>query len=77
MDLFFMFFQENICVGQYAANDFSQRDVVSEKYETDYSFNSLPARGEFCHLIIFVNSLDPDQTRQNVGPDLDPSCLTL
>ena len=22
-------------------------------------------------------SLDPDQARQYVGPDLDPSCLTL
>ena len=31
-----------------------------------------------CHLlIIFTNSLDPDQARQNVGPDLDPNCLTL
>ena len=24
-----------------------------------------------------VNSLDPDQVRQNVGPDLDPNHLTL
>ena len=28
-------------------------------------------------LIIFANSLDPDQARQKVGPDLDPICLTL
>ena len=28
-------------------------------------------------LIFFANSLDPDQVRQNVGPDLDPNCLTL
>ena len=28
-------------------------------------------------LITFANSLDPDQARQNVWPDLDPSCLTL
>ena len=27
--------------------------------------------------MIFVNSLEPDQARQNVGPDLDPRCLTL
>ena len=27
--------------------------------------------------VIFANSLDPDQARQNVGPDLDPNCLTL
>ena len=24
-----------------------------------------------------ANSLDPDQARQNVGPDLDPNCLTF
>ena len=23
------------------------------------------------------NSLDPDQARHSVGPDLDPNCLTL
>ena len=28
-------------------------------------------------LIIFANSLDPDQAQQNVGPDLDPNYLTL
>ena len=40
--------------------------------------NSLPASGKFCHLlIIFANSLDPDQARQNVGPDLDPNRITL
>ena len=34
--------------------------------------------GNFCGLLItFANSLDPDQDRQNVGPDLDPNCLTL
>ena len=38
-----------------------------------YVFNSLPASGNFCHLLItFANSLDPDQACQNVGPDLDP-----
>ena len=30
-----------------------------------------------CLLINFANSLDPDQARQNVRPDLDPNCLTL
>ena len=24
-----------------------------------------------------VNSLDSDQAQQNVGPDLDPKCLTV
>ena len=27
--------------------------------------------------MIFANSLDPDQARQNVQYDLDPNCLTL
>ena len=41
-------------------------------------FDSFPASGNFCRLlIIFSNSLDPDQARQNVGPDVDPNCLTL
>ena len=32
----------------------------------------------FCLLLItFANSLDPDLGRLHVGPDLDPSCLTL
>ena len=47
----------------------------------DHDFNginSFLARGDFHHwLITFTNSLDPDQDRQNVGPDLDPTCLTL
>ena len=42
-----------------------------------FVFNPLPARGTFgCLLITFASSLDPDQARQNFGPDLDPSCLT-
>ena len=42
------------------------------------TLNSFPTSGYFCHLLItFANSLDPDQARQNVGPDLDPNCLTL
>ena len=40
--------------------------------------NSSLASGHFCHLLLTIgNSLDPDQDRQNVGPDLDPNCLTL
>ena len=40
--------------------------------------NSFLASGKFCYLLIsLTNSLDPDQDRQNVGPDLDPNCLTL
>ena len=42
------------------------------------SVNTSPASGDFCRLLItFANSLDPDQARQNVGPDLDPYCLTF
>ena len=31
----------------------------------------------YCLLITCANSLEPDQARQNIGPDLDPNCLTL
>ena len=34
--------------------------------------------GDFYGLLItFANSLDPDQDRQSVGPDLNPKCLSL
>ena len=40
--------------------------------------NSLLASCDFCHLLLtFANSLDPDQDRQKIGADLDPSSLTL
>ena len=49
---------------------FSQKEV--------FIFNSLPARGDFsCRLFAFAKSLDPDQARQNAGPDLDPDCLVF
>ena len=42
------------------------------------SYCSTLASCYFCRLLItFANSLDPDQDRHNVGPDLDPNCLTL
>ena len=52
---------------------FSQK-VVSTSF---FVLNSLPARVNFCCLLItFANSLDPDQAQQNVGPDPDQNCLT-
>ena len=40
--------------------------------------NSFLASSDFCLLLItFANCFDPDQDRQNVGPDLDPSRLTF
>ena len=55
------------------SQDFSQKEV-STNY---FVFNSLPARGGFCCLLItFANSLDLDQAQQNVRPDLDPDRLT-
>ena len=42
------------------------------------NLNSFLASRDLCHwLITFANSLDPDQDRQNVGPDLDSNRLTL
>ena len=37
------------------------------------AFNSMPTE---CHLVItFANSLDPDQARHSVGPDLGSNCF--
>ena len=42
------------------------------------NFSSLLASGKFCRLLItFAKSLNPDQDRKNVSPDLDANCLTL
>ena len=39
-------------------------------------FDPFPASGNFYSVLMtFVNSLDPDKARRNVGPDLDPSSL--
>ena len=36
------------------------------------------ASSDFCRLLLtFAKCLDPDQDRHDVGPDLDPNCLTL
>ena len=40
--------------------------------------DSFPASGDFCCVLItYANSLDPNQARHIVGPDLDPNSLTL
>ena len=40
--------------------------------------NPFLASDDLCGVLInFANSLDPDQQRQNVGPDLDPNRSTL
>ena len=53
--------------------DFSQG--FSQKVSKSFSvFNSLTASDHL--LITFANSLDADQARQDVGPNLDPNCLT-
>ena len=43
-----------------------------------YIVTNFLARYDFCHLLkAFASSLEPDQDRQYVGPDLDSNCLTL
>ena len=51
-------------------------DVLPMLYVLKYCVGY--AIGGFCCLsITFAHSLDPDQDRKNVGPDLDPKALTL
>ena len=42
--------------------------IINEPYFTLWML-------DFFNTIQVSNSLDPDQARQNVGPDLDPNCL--
>ena len=58
---------------------FSLQEITRQKLPFLWTCsNSVLASGDFCRLLItFANSFDPDQDRQNVGPDLDPNCLTL
>ena len=63
------------------SKDFIQenRVIIKSCIMTKYILSSFLklASGDFCCLLIaFANSLDPDQDRQNVGPDLDPNYLT-
>ena len=51
--------------------------LLKTGYEPDIKFGVFILSSNFCCLLItFANSLDPDQDQQNVGPDLDPNCLT-
>ena len=45
--------------------------------EVIYSFLATCSCNFCLLLLIFANSLDPDQGQQNVSLDLDPECLTL
>ena len=47
--------------------------LFSQNVGTCYVTLSLLA-ATCCLLITFANSLDPDQDRQNIGPNPDPSC---
>ena len=41
-------------------------------------FISFPTNVNICGLLItFAKSLDPDQARHFVGPDLDPNCFGM
>ena len=56
--------------------DDHQPEMVDTSTELHaYSYSFLVSYVFCCLFIMFANSLDPDQDRQNVGPDMDPDCL--
>ena len=59
--------QLNICLLGNFACFFVFCSFFSKSTFSKYSFS--------CNTIRELNSLDPDQAQQNVGPDLDPNCL--
>ena len=56
-------------------NDSFFRDELATLTITSGSYSKV--RRITNYQIFFANNLDSDQARQNVGPDLDPNCLTL
>ena len=52
-----------------------ENDVTLGIPKTSYTISSPAANSRL--LLIFSYSLNPDQARQNIGPDLDPKCFTL
>ena len=56
----------------------SQFVPLNRHLKTVLILSSFLACGDLISLLTaFANCLDPDQDRQNVGPDLDQNCLTL
>ena len=56
----------------------TERLLMGRKESNQANKQKLFVCYDFCPLlIVFANSLDPDQARQNVGPDLDPNYLTF
>ena len=54
----------------FAAGDFSRRH-----FQMHFFLGTLRVKNSFRNIIRVSNSLDPDQARHFVGPDLGPSCL--
>ena len=64
------------CLSKYSFGGVNSIQKV--KSSVSYVRNGRMVSSDFCGLLItYANSLDPDQDRHNVGPDLDPNHLTL
>ena len=51
--------------------------IIGILYCELHASDSLTAGSKICDLMIFSNSLDPDQDRQSVGPDLEPNSFDI
>ena len=52
-------------------------DFVRNKRDLQVYGKHINYLGDFCQLLTFANSLDPDQTQEKVSPDQYPNRLTL
>ena len=56
----------------------SEMCIETELFWGNFNLYSFLASGTFCPMLITsANCLDPDQDRQNIGPELDLNHLTL
>ena len=49
---------------------------MADQEPHSFLFNSFPASGEFCRLLMMFANKGPRSARQKIGADLDPSSLT-
>ena len=78
VNLNYIYFRQKYVAGIFLLLSFNLEIPPNEESKSRVAWNFSLLFAYKCRLLItFANSLDPDQARQNVRPDLDPNCLAL
>ena len=66
-----------ICVKTVCKGNQQKTKVAASKERFNEIFNLFKFFGTFCLIVSPANNLNPNQAMQNVGPDMEPNCLSL